>query len=662
MAIFNTVWSLDLGSSSLKAVRLRRDKNNVEILAVDKVDYQMGTQGINFSEQSKEALRAFKVRNEVKDPVIVAHSGRGTLSRFLKIPAFDSKKIKEMVKYEASQQIPFPLEEVIWDYHIIQRDYLPGEEREVGIFAARREAIDDYLLEFTGEGLAVEALPLGYLGLLNFFFFDVAPEEPSIVLDMGAGHTDLILVDQRKFWTRTLTQQHSGNEVNKSVMDHFKLTFPEAEKFKLESSKNQKEAVKIFTTIIQPKLRDLVNEIHRSIGFYRSQAGEVQFKQVFLLGNGSKLIGIKKYFEEHLGMPVHKCQSINKVRINREVNLALLQDNLAAFGTAIGCGLQGVGLGSSKVDLVPQEEKIQKEYSRKKKHVFIAMGLLYLAVILAGLQIRGKAKSGDEAMTEARKVLTPIKDADKKIKDITKANTFLNAERLKTVADLRSKPIEGLRLIGEVLSRLPLDKSIRMIAPEEKKDETRAKVIPEADAQLQQKLWVPWLKIERIDWPEETAGGAGGAPRRDAAKKETVPAYKFTLFAVVPMQGNRKESVDLLTKMIEKPLSEKLAAEKFTLDKKVSVSSDFREDLGNIYLEGGTSDSSRARKKDEGESQEGGPFFGTMVHFYARLKDKPQEKAPEPAVSEKPGKPGKPGKTPPSKRTTQTAEVEEEKK
>ncbi len=651
MATFNTVWSLDLGSSSLKAVRLRRDKNNVEILAVDKVDYQMGTQGINFSEQSKEALRAFKVRNQVKDPVIVAHSGRGTLSRFLKIPAFDTKKIKEMVKYEASQQIPFPLEEVIWDYHIIQRDYLPGEEREVGIFAARREAIDDYLLDFTSEGLAVEALPLGYLGLLNFFFFDVAPEEPSIVLDLGAGHTDLILVDQQKFWTRAL--QHSGNEINKSIMEHFKLTFPEAEKFKLESSKNQKEALKIFTTIIQPKLRDLVNEIHRSIGFYRSQAGEVQFKQVFLLGNGSKVIGIKKYFEEHLGMPVHKCQSINKVRLNRDVNLSLLQENLASFGTAIGCGLQGVGLGSSRVDLVPQEEKIQKEYSRKKKHVFIAMGILYLAVILAGLQIRGKAKSGDEAVTEARRVLTPIKDADKKIKDITKANTFLNAERLKGVADLRSKPIDGLRLIGEVLSRLPLNKNIRMIAPEEKKDEIRAKAIQDSDALLQQKLWIPWLKIEWIDWLEEAAAGA--APKRDAAKKEAVPAYKYTLFAVVPGQGTKKESVDLLTKMIEKPLSEKLqAGEKFTIDKKVNISSDYREDLGNIYYEGAPGDTSRARKKDEGESQEGGPFFGTMVHFYARLKDKPPEKAPEkgpekgsePGGSERPHKSGSPPKSP----------------
>ena len=124
MANLTTLWSLDLGRSALKAVRMRRDRNNVEILDVDQIEYEVGTDGVNFAEQAREALSAFKSLHDVRDPVVVAHHGQGTLSRFIKIPAFDPKKIQEMVGYEASQQIPFPLDEVIWDYHLVDGEYM----------------------------------------------------------------------------------------------------------------------------------------------------------------------------------------------------------------------------------------------------------------------------------------------------------------------------------------------------------------------------------------------------------------------------------------------------------------------------------------------------------------------------------------------------------
>ena len=103
MATFNTVWSLDIGRSSLKAVRLRRERNNIEILEVDKIDYPTSSDGVeDTTEKAKEALVAFRSRNEVRDPVILAHNGQGTLSRFIRVPASDPKKLVEMVGYEAA--------------------------------------------------------------------------------------------------------------------------------------------------------------------------------------------------------------------------------------------------------------------------------------------------------------------------------------------------------------------------------------------------------------------------------------------------------------------------------------------------------------------------------------------------------------------------------
>ena len=272
---FQTIWSVDLGKSALKAVKLRRDRNNIEILAVDKVDYPLSVGGgVDSGTHAKEALSVFRARNEVREPLVVAHPGQGAFARFIKVPAFDVKKIKDMVRYEASQQIPFPLDEVIWDYHLIEREYMAGEERDLGLFAVRREAIDDFLLDFTQEGLAVEMLTIEYLGALNLVLYDIRPEEPTVVLDIGASHTDLIFIDGQRFWIRRLL--HSGNDMTKAIMARFRLDFREAEKLKIETAKVPKQAAKIFQTVVQPKLQELVQEVHRSIGYYRSQAGEIK--------------------------------------------------------------------------------------------------------------------------------------------------------------------------------------------------------------------------------------------------------------------------------------------------------------------------------------------------------------------------------------------------
>jgi len=232
--------------------------------------------------------------------------------------------------------------------------------------------------------------------------YDINPKEPSVILDIGAAHTDLILMDGERFWIRPLAQ--SGNDISKAIMTRFKLDFVEAEKLKIDATKS-KQAAKIFQTVIQPKLQELAQEVQRSIGFYRSQAGEVKFTCLYLLGNGSKIVGIKKFFEEYLGIPVERILSISRLRVSRDVNIKLLQLELPAFGTALGCAIQAVGVGPCQVDLVPREEKLKKEVSRKKKHVFIAAGILCAAIVVAFLMIRSKTGEVDAILTSAQSQL-----------------------------------------------------------------------------------------------------------------------------------------------------------------------------------------------------------------------------------------------------------------
>jgi type IV pilus assembly protein PilM len=621
---FNTIWSVDLGKSALKAVKLRRDRNHVEILAVDKVDYPPSTNGVDSSAQAKEALTVFRARNEVKDPLVVAHPGQGTFSRFIKVPAFDQKKVKDMVRYEASQQIPFPLDEVIWDYHVVDREYGPGEERDVGLFAVRREAIDDYLLDFSREGLSVEMLSIGYLGLLNFIKYDINPDEPAIVLDIGAAHTDLILIDGERFWIRPLP--HSGNDISKAIMARFKLDFPDAEKLKIETSKAPKQAAKIFQAVIQPKLQDLLQEIQRSVGYYKSQVGDIKFTRLYLLGNGSRIIGIKKFLEEHLGIPVERLHSIKNLRINRDVNLKLLQSDLPAFGTAIGCGIQAVGVGRCQVDLVPREEKVKKEVSRKKKHAFIAAGLAAVFMLIAFVLINGKIARVDDAIREADGVLpkaSVVKEVKTLIQEADEMST-VKMEQLKRVAEARQAGLEGIRAIEKVLEGIvkgsePVD---RVIPAGNKKAEEDA--LEEGRSKLQEKLWIPYLSMERVRYPEDQQTGTRprpGAKAKDAAAdRSKVPAYKFRLFGMIQKRKDMQESTAALRKMIEAPLKGSFSTARLIRDLKVTPRP---EDFDALHID---------LEKKEGPAvnlqQDGRPFFGAELQWY--MVPRAPEAAPAP--------------------------------
>ncbi len=616
---FHTIWSVDLGKSALKAVKLHRDRGNVEILAVDKVDYTPTptgpATGPEATAQVREALSVFRTRNEIREPLIVLHPGQGTFSRFIKIPAFDPKKLKEMVRYEASQQIPFPLDEVIWDYHVVEREYASGEEREVGLFAVRKEAIDDFLVDFTNEQLKVEMLTISYLATLNFVLFDLHPEEPSIVLDVGASTTDLILIDGQRFWIRPLP--HSGNDITRAIMARFKLDYPTAEKLKIEAGRVQKQAEKIFASVIQPKLQELVQEVHRSIGFYRTQRGEAKFSRVYLVGDGSKLLGLKKYLQERLQIPTERVDSISRLRVSRDVNIKLLQAHLPSFVCALGGALQAVGIAACNVDLVPKEAKIQKEVQKKKKHAFFAAGLVFLAILIAHLALQGKVRQAESAYREARDSLPRISERVITLDKEAKRGVGAAIETIEGIAAHRALALEALRSLERVFEGIASGEPPEAVVVGTDKARIDA-VLAGYRERLKEKLWMPYLQIQRIDYPDDKK-----APTAKE-KRSTVPAYKVTAFVCVTARETARASDSALIEKFQVPLERDLKLNQSTIRTDVRLVPPVgTSSLNAIYYD------VTGLKAAESLPQEGRPFYGVQAQWYMVHREPPEVKAEE---------------------------------
>ena len=168
MAIKSAVWGIDIGQCALKAMRCRAhdDSDKIIVDAFDYIEYpKILTQpDANPIELVSDALKQFLSRNQVhNDRVAVSVSGQSGLARFIKLPPVEAKKIPDIVRYEARQQIPFDLNDVIWDFQRMGGGTEESGfvlETEIGLFAMKRDAVFRALEPFVKAGIEVDIVQL----------------------------------------------------------------------------------------------------------------------------------------------------------------------------------------------------------------------------------------------------------------------------------------------------------------------------------------------------------------------------------------------------------------------------------------------------------------------------------------------------------------------
>ena len=391
----NVCWGIDIGSSSIKAAKIQRTKGGLEIVGLDLIEIESKGPDADDSqrdEQVREALSILKSRNKIKnEPIFLSIPGQGTYNRTISLPPVEKKRIKEIVKYEAQQQIPFPIEEVIWDYHPIGGQDEVAGELEVSLFAVKREVINNFMSTLRACDMQPEGIQIAPIALYNFARFDMGIVEPTVVIDIGAENSDLIVVDGERLWMRSL--QIAGNEITRELQKKFQIPFEEAEKLKLKAKKS-KQAKKIFN-IIRPILKDMVNEIHRSVGYYKSLAKGVKFEKMIFLGNSTKLMGFKRFFSQNLQYQVDVFSGIQRINVSNKVNVNMLNQNATTFGVALGLAIQGCGYACNNIRLIPSEIKKKQEVQKKKPWFVGVAAVLGLLVVSVGILDFAKTSKAD---------------------------------------------------------------------------------------------------------------------------------------------------------------------------------------------------------------------------------------------------------------------------
>ena len=328
-----------------------------------------------------------------KSKVRYAISGQSVFTRFVKLPPLGEDNIEQIVTFEAQQHVPFPINEVVWDYQLFKSAEREGggAGRDQGRFARR---INDAVNE-AGVGTAeVDVAPMALYNALRGAYPDLA--EPTLLIDIGAKTSNLLYVEGSRFFTRSIAI--GGVSLTTAIAKEYGVSFAEAEAHKTQHglvalggghTEQLDESVAALAMTIRNALSRLPAEIARTTNYYRSQHGGNAPRQVLLAGGCANLPYVKEFFEEKLRLPVEPSSiRLARVTVAKGMDMDRLQREAHLMGELVGLGLRGIGKSVINIDLVPASVE-QQRAGEKRRPLLVAAA----AVFVAGCAVFGFTKN-----------------------------------------------------------------------------------------------------------------------------------------------------------------------------------------------------------------------------------------------------------------------------
>ena len=405
MATANAAWGIEIGAFAIKALRLEQDATDVRVSDFAVIPHKrvLSTPDLDADELVRLSLGQLISQKRLEgEHLVMSVPGHSSFTRFAKLPPVEPKKIPDIVRFEAVQQIPFPIEEVEWDYQTFIDEGSP--EVEVGLFAVTKDKVREMLGLWGEVGLSPEVLTLSPVALFNSMHFDRELREspaPIAFIDIGTLATDVVIAEGDRCWIRTFPL--GGHHFTSAIAEAFKLTYVKAERLKQEAS-TSKYAKQIMQAM-RPVFTDLLQDLQRSLGYFSANRPGVNLTSMIGVGSTFRIPGLRKFIGQQLQVDVQRLDEFRRIAVEgREA--AAFSEQVVTLGTAYGLALQGLGHVSLDANLVPVGIRRDQLWRRKTKWFVAAAALAVAAGAVTFIRpVMDASALGDEP-GQVRRVLS----------------------------------------------------------------------------------------------------------------------------------------------------------------------------------------------------------------------------------------------------------------
>lgn len=320
----------------------------------------------------------------------VCAPGFQVFSKFVKLPPVDSSKVTQIIQYEAQQNVPFPLEEVVWDYQILGTT--SGGELEVLLVAIKTDLVEKLFKTAEAHGMTLSLVDVAPSSLCNAFRYNYGDLEGcTMLLDIGAKTSNLLFFEDGKVYSRSINI--GANSITQEFANESKVRFPDAEKFKVEEGfvslggayedpDNPKQAQ--ISKIARQVMTRLHIQVNQTMQFYRSQQGGSAPVRLFLAGGASIMPYTAQFFAEKLNVEVEYFNPFRTIQIDPSINLEELAKVAHSFGEVVGLGLRRIVQCPVELNLMPKSSLQRQEFNQKKPYFIATVFSLVLVIAAIG--------------------------------------------------------------------------------------------------------------------------------------------------------------------------------------------------------------------------------------------------------------------------------------
>src|SRR5213593_2682495 len=304
---------LDFGAGSLKVAEF--EPNEAGTLRLKQFGLKpLGFEGSQEAARERVILKAiqelFAERPFTSKNINVCAPGFHVFSKFVKLPPVDTSKVTQIIQYEAQQNVPFPLEEVVWDYQILGAT--PTGELEVLLVAIKSDIVEGLFRAADNAGARLNLVDVSPAALSNAFRFNYGDLDGcTMLLDIGAKTSNLLFFEKGNIYSRGINI--GANSITQDFAKESKLPYDEAERLKVEEGfvslggayeEPESPHQAAISKIARQVMTRLHIQVNQTIQFYRGQQGGSPPQRLFLSGGGSIMPYTAQFFSEKINVPV----------------------------------------------------------------------------------------------------------------------------------------------------------------------------------------------------------------------------------------------------------------------------------------------------------------------------------------------------------------------
>lgn len=377
--------------------------------------------------------------------------GHHILGKFIKIPTIEESKRAKIVQFEAQQNIPYPLHEVVWDYEVVSQQ---GLDLELMLAAVKQDVVRGACATLSASGLSTTGVIPSSVAVARCFRYNY-PEVQGAVLvaDIGARSTNLIFIDADRYFVRTIPL--AGNSITQSIAEELKLDFTHSETTKIQVLNGESDLPVQSPTraTVQNAVNSFIGKLHleitRSIVNYRRQSGAEQPTRLYLTGGGSVLETLSTQLQERLKINVEALDPLRKVAVGSGAQQAASVSPLLA--SLIGLAVPSAS--TKPINLLPPQLLAQLEFGKRQPILVAAAALFALALlppVVQAVRLRSATQAQLESINSAVLPLQALQDKIRQNKGILDSA----AEEIAKVQSLAESKNNWINFFSDLQERL----------------------------------------------------------------------------------------------------------------------------------------------------------------------------------------------------------------